>query len=216
MEVVFLGHSSFRIKTRQGTIVTDPFDPGMVGLKFPKVTADIVTVSHQHNDHNQVSQILGSPKVVAGPGEYELAGISILGISSFHDQLNGRQRGENTIYTIAADDLRVCHLGDLGHKLSDEQISQLGPVNILLVPVGGEYTIDAKTAVEVVSQVEPNIVMPMHYQMPGLNPEVFGKLESVSDFIAEIGVEPRRQPRYSIGTKDLPEELTVVVLERKE
>lgn len=215
MEFIFLGHSSFRIKTKAATIVTDPYDPQMVGLKFPKVDANIVTLSHDHADHNRADLVLGEPKLIKGPGEYEISGIPIIGVSTWHDNKNGQERGENTVYVLQAENLRVCHLGDLGHKLSEEQIQQIGNVHVLLIPVGGVYTIDAERAAEVVSQIEPLFILPMHYQTPGLNPETFGKLAPVDDFIRNIGVEPIKETRYSISSDRLPEEMQLVVLARK-
>lgn len=215
MEFTFLGHSSFRIKTRLSAIVTDPFSPATLGLKFPSVTADIVTISHGHSDHNQANLVEGVPKVVEGPGEFELGGVSIVGVPAFHDNKKGQERGGNTIYIMEVERVRVCHLGDLGHKLTEEQLAQIGDVSVLLIPVGGVYTIDAKTAVEVVSQIEPLYVFPMHYQTQGLNPEFFAKLAPVEEFIAQLGIEPIKETRYSVTADNLPNDLQLVILERK-
>lgn len=215
MDIVWLGHSSFRIKGKDATIVTDPFDPAMVGLKFPSVAADIVTVSHNHQDHNNLARIEGSPKVVSGPGEYEIKGVSIFGIPSFHDDKKGAERGPNTVYVMTVDKIVICHLGDLGHSLSSEQVGEIGGVDVLLVPVGGTYTLDSAHASEVVSALEPKVVIPMHYQMPGLKPESFAGLEPVDEFVRELGKEPQNLPKYVINYGSLPEEMQLVVLERK-
>jgi len=145
MDITWLGHSSFRIKGKLATIVTDPYGAS-TGLKLPKTEADIVTVSHDHEDHNDLSRIGGDFKEVLGPGEYEIREVSIFGISSFHDASGGSERGRNTIYTISMDSMRLCHLGDLGHRLTQEHLREIGEVDILFVPVGGVYTIGPEGA----------------------------------------------------------------------
>lgn len=215
MEIYPLGHSSFRIKGKTITVVTDPFDAAMVGLKYPKLdSVDVVTISHDHADHNVVANITGMPFVINGPGEYEIKGVTVVGVPTFHDDKNGAERGANTVYKINIDGINVCHLGDLGHKLSDEGLNQVGSVDILLIPVGGTYTVDAKTAGEVVAQLEPLIVIPMHYQRPGMNPELAGNLEPVTNFLKEMGAEGLApQPKLVMSKDKLPETTTVVVLE---
>ena len=135
MDIFYLGHSSFKLKGKHGSIITDPFDSKKVGLKYSSNEADIVSISHEHEDHNAVSAIKGEPKVISGPGEYEIKGISILGFSSFHDSKNGEERGKNTIYVFEIDTVRICHLGDLGQKLSDSLIESLGDIDVLMIPV---------------------------------------------------------------------------------
>lgn len=211
MDITWLGHSSFRIKGKNASIVTDPFDPS-IGLKFPKVEADIVTVSHDHQDHNRKDLVGGSPKAVTGPGEYEISDVSIFGIPAFHDSSSGQERGPNTIYTISIDDVHLCHLGDLGHKLTQDQLGEVGSIDILFVPVGGVYTIDAQQALEVVTAIEPKVIIPMHYKVPGLKYE----LAEVSDFVKELGMEPVRTEKYSVTTDKLPEERQLIILELKE
>ena len=215
MDITFLGHSSFRLKGRGASLVTDPFDPKMVGLKYSGVEADIVTISHNHNDHNQASLVKNSKKVVVGPGEYEIMGISILGFASYHDADKGTKRGPNTIYVFEMDDLRLCHLGDLGHELSEDLVEALGDIDILFIPVGGEFTIGAESAVKVVQAVEPSIVIPMHYQAPGLNQESFKALAPVDDFLKEVGLTVERLPKLTIKKEEFGEEKKVVVLEKK-
>lgn len=215
MDIYPLGHASFRVKGKNATVVTDPFDGDMVGLKFPKVDeVDIVTVSHDHPDHNAVANIVGTPFIVKGPGEYEVKGVTIIGVPTYHDEKNGEERGRNTVYKFTVDGLNICHLGDLGHKLTDANVEQLGDVDILFVPVGGFYTIDAKTAAAVVAQIEPYVVIPMHYNRKGMNPKVFEQVSGVDQFLKEMGVETSEpQSKYSVTKDKLPENTTVVVLE---
>lgn len=197
------------------TLVMDPYDADMVGLKFPKnIEADIVTVSHDHQDHNAVDVIAGSPFIVRGPGEYEIKGVHVRGIASFHDNEKGASRGRNTIYHIEMDGLRLAHVGDLGHTLSSGDVEALGDVDILFIPVGGTFTIGAKEAIEIINEIEPSIVIPMHYQRPGLHPKTFAQLSPVSDFLKEMGKEGiAPQPKFSVTKDKLPEEMQIVVLE---
>lgn len=215
MEITFLGHSSFRIKTKNATLVTDPFDPKIVGIKFPPIDADIVTISHQHQDHNNKSSVKGATKVIEGAGEYEIKEVSIIGFSTFHDKKNGEERGPNIIYVYEAEGLRLAHLGDLGHKLSEDLIEEIGEINILMIPVGGEVSLNADEATEVVRSIEPNIIIPMHYQEEGLNQQMFSKLSPVDEFLKEIGTSVEKLPKLSIKDVDITEETKVIVLERK-
>lgn len=214
MDIYPLGHSSFRIKGKVATVVTDPFDPSAVGLKFPKVeAADLVTVSHDHPDHNHVSLVGGTPFVISGPGEYEVAGVTVLGYGSFHDDKKGEERGKNTIYKMTVDGIRIAHLGDLGHKLPEDLVDKLGDVDILFVPVGGHYTVDAATAVEVVSQIEPLVVIPMHYRKEGMD-KGFDEVDEVGKFLKLMGAEAvEKVNKYSVSRDRLPENTTIVVLE---
>lgn len=212
MEIAFLGHASFKIRGRSATLVTDPYEEGMIGLKFPKVSADIVTVSHDHKDHNQADRVSGSPFVITGPGEYEVKGVAVLGVPTFHDESGGSERGTNTVYIINIDGLKVAHLGDLGHGLTEEQLEKVNAIDILMIPVGGVYTIDAKMAAQVVGQISPRIVIPMHYKLPGLTLGLAG----VDQFLKEMGAEGvKPQSKLFISRDKLPEELEVVVLEKK-
>lgn len=216
MEIIFLGHSSFRIKGKDVVIVTDPFDEEMLGFKYPRVEADIVTVSHEHNDHNKFSLIGGNPFIISRPGEYEIKGASIFGISSFHDDANGAKRGQNICYLFDIDGIKILHCGDLGTKFTDNQLSVIGDVDVVLIPVGGEVTLDSSQAAEVATQLEPKIIIPMHYKELGINDEVFGKLAEVKDFTKRLGDENTiPQPKLIISKLDLPEQTKVIVLERK-
>jgi len=165
MKVKWLGHASFLITSDDGIrIITDPYTTGGdLNYAGIKETADIVTVSHDHFDHNNVSCVRGSPEVVRG-GTAEIKGISFKGVSSCHDEEGGRLRGCNTMFCFTVSGVRVCHLGDLGHELNDKQAAEIGPVDVLLIPVGGNFTIDAGAATSVCSQLKPRVVIPMHYR----------------------------------------------------
>jgi len=215
MDITFLGHSSFRLRGKSANLVTDPYDSEAVGLKFPRIDADIVTISHDHADHNKPEQVKGVAKVVSGPGEYEIKGVSIVGMPSFHDNKKGTLRGKNTIYTIEMDNLRIVHLGDLGHTLKDDFFSLFGDIDILMVPIGGEYTIDASEATQVVHSIEPEIILPMHYQMKGLKKDTFAKLSGVDSFLKETGVVVEKDTKLTVKKEGLTGEQKIVVLEKK-
>ncbi len=214
MEIVYFGHSSFKIRGKNVTVITDPYSND-IGLKFPKhITADIVTISHEHEDHNVAAAIEGTPKIIRGPGEYEIAGVSIIGIGVFHDSEKGSKRGRNTIFRMEIDGINIVHLGDLGHTLSAQEVESLDGVDILLVPVGGFYTIDVDRAASIIHELEPSIVIPMHYGRPDLDQAVFGSLAPLPAFLKEMGKEDIvAQPKLSTLKDKLPEELQVVVLE---
>lgn len=215
MQIVWKGQSCFQIITSQGknhqvNIVIDPFAES-VGLRLPKLEADILLVTHQHHDHNNIKAVSGSPVLIDGPGEYEIKEVFIQGISSFHDSSLGKERGLNTIYVIESEGLRVCHLGDLGQKdLASDQLEKIGEVDILMIPTGGVYTISAKEAVKILSQIEPNITIPMHYQIPKLK----AKLDGLEKFLKTMGVK-KLEPlsKLTIKKKDIsPEEAKIVLL----
>jgi L-ascorbate metabolism protein UlaG (beta-lactamase superfamily) len=217
MQIINLGHACFKIQTKTSkgdiTIVTDPYDK-KIGFKMPKTTADIVTISHNHYDHSNAGEVNGDPFVVNGPGEYEVKGIFVYGIPSFHDKQDGRERGNNTINVIKLmeEDISIAHLGDLGHVLGNKELEHLEKIDILLIPVGGKYTISTKEAIEVINQIEPRIVIPMHYKIPGLK---IDGLSGVDVFCKEMGVNGDKTNKLKISKKDLPQEETrVVVLER--
>jgi L-ascorbate metabolism protein UlaG (beta-lactamase superfamily) len=189
-------------------VVTDPFPPEL-GYPPVKANAEIVTVSHQHPSHSCVQAIGGEPKLVTGPGEYEISGVLIIGVASFHDDEKGQQRGKNTIYLMEVDGVSVCHLGDLGHVLSDDEVEEIGNVDVLLLPVGGVHTIGATMAAEVIRQLEPKAVVPMHYQTPAISRE----LEPVEKFLKEMGMEPGEpRPKLSFTRSNLPLSTQVFLL----
>ena len=209
MDISWLGHSCFRLKGRNVTVITDPYSPGL-GYTLGKPTANIVTVSHQHEGHSFVQGIGGEPKLVTRPGEYEIDGVLIIGIATFHDAEKGLQRGKNTIYLMEIDDIAVCHLGDLGHVLTTEQVEALDNVDVLLLPVGGVSTINASKAAEVVRQLEPKAVIPMHYKTQAISRE----MEPVEKFLKEIGVkEVNSQSRLSFTKSSLPSSTQVFLLD---
>jgi len=200
MEISWLGHSCFRIKGSQATIITDPYSPAF-GYSLGKPTARIVTVSHQHPGHSYVQGVDGEPRRITGPGEYEISGVLIIGIATFHDRTKGSERGKNTVYLMEVDEVSICHLGDLGHVLTAEQREELENVDVLLLPTGGVSTIDAPAAAQIVRQLEPKVVIPMHYQTEAFT----GELEPVDRFLKEIGVEQViSKPKLSLTRSSLP------------
>jgi L-ascorbate metabolism protein UlaG (beta-lactamase superfamily) len=213
MHITWLGHSCFKIQDKTGsdaiTIVTDPFDAN-TGFKVPNFEADIVTVSHSHHDHNNADALRGKPFIINAAGEYDVKGISIEGIDSHHDEKEGAERGRNIIYWMEMEGIAIVHLGDLGHVLTDKQLEKIGKCDILMIPVGGKYTIDAKKAVEVINQIEPRIVIPMHYKTVG------GKItdiDGVEKFVKELGIKPTEEEKLKISKKDLPQEdMELVIL----
>jgi L-ascorbate metabolism protein UlaG (beta-lactamase superfamily) len=213
MIVTWIGHSCFKIQDKTGPegvkVVTDPFDK-KIGFKAPNFEADIVTVSHNHYDHSNVDSIRGNPFVIDSAGEYDKKGVAVVGIESYHDAKEGKERGKNIIYRIDIDDMSVAHLGDLGHELDTKQLERLEGTDILLIPVGGKYTIDAKKEVEVVRQVEPRIVIPMHYKIKGLK---ITDIDGVEKFVKELGQKPTYEEKLKINKKDLPQEdMELVIL----
>lgn len=213
MEVTYLGHSAFLLKHKDVKLVCDPFD-GEVGFKLPKVEANIVTISHDHFDHNAAGLISGAPMVIKGPGEYEVKGVTILGFSTFHDDKQGKERGNNTIYSIRMDEINLCHLGDLGHTLSDDQVRRLGEVDVLMVPTGGVFSLDPETAWKVVEQINPYIVIPMHFKTKEHSAN-FGKRSPVEDFVKVSGLEPKHLDKLVVKKGELNEEqLELVILSR--
>ncbi|OIO06975.1 MBL fold metallo-hydrolase [Candidatus Falkowbacteria bacterium CG_4_10_14_0_2_um_filter_36_22] len=213
MIITWLGHSCFKIQDKTGTegvtVITDPFSQS-TGLKVPHFEADIVTVSHQqHRDHNNTGVIRGNPFVIDLAGEYDIKGVFVEGVDSYHDEKNGQIRGNNIIYRIGIDDMSVVHLGDLDHILDVKQLERLERTDILLIPVGGKFTLDAKKAAEVVKQIEPRMVIPMHYKIKGLKID----LDGVDKFIKELGLTPTAEEKLKISKKDLPQEdMELVVL----
>lgn len=205
MMINYLGHSCFKIQSNSGvTLVVDPYGPDY-GLKLPSFQADILTVTHDHGDHNNVKASKGSPYIINLPGEYDIKDILVEGIISKH----GADKGDNIIYRIEVDGITICHMGDLGEPLNEKQLDHLNAVDILLIPVGGRYTLNAAKAMEVVNQIEPRIVVPMHYNVPGL--KVDG-LDEVEKFIKESGLKPRYEEKIKLNKKDLPVEDTELVI----
>lgn len=216
MDITYLGHASFKLKGRNATVITDPYDAKFLGLKFPKNSADIVTVSHTHGDHNSIEQIADIKKVISGPGEYEVMGVSIIGYQTFHDDKKGLERGKNTIYVYEMDSLRIAHLGDLGHTLSEGLVEEIGTIDILMIPVGGFFTVDAEKASEIFRAIEPSIAIPMHFKVPGMSEEISAKLSTEEDFVKQSGLSPEKMDKLSVKKVDIPDEgQKLIILERK-
>lgn len=185
LTVQWYGHASFGISDGAGTqIVTDPYAED-IGYKFPKVTTNVLTVSHDHFDHNNIKALEKYAHLVDGVESFSHDGIEVKGIASVHDEKSGELRGKNTIYVYTLNNMKICHLGDQGIALTKEQVKAIGKIDVLMIPVGGLYTIDAKTAAKVVAQVNPKIVVPMHYKTDSLVAE-FGEVTGVDGFIKEM------------------------------
>jgi len=209
VDIDWLGHSCFRIKGSHGVIITDPFPPDL-GYSLGKPTARIVTVSHQHPSHSYVQGVGGEPRVVKGPGEYEIGGVLILGLATFHDAVGGKNKGKNTVYLMEVDGMSICHLGDLGHVLNAEQVEEIDDVDVLLLPVGGVSTLNAPMAAEVIRRLEPKVVVPMHYKTPAIS----RKLGTVDEFLKEMGVEQiESKPKLSLTKSNLPASTQVFLLD---
>jgi L-ascorbate metabolism protein UlaG (beta-lactamase superfamily) len=210
-EITWLGHACFRLKAKDAVIITDPYDKGL-GLGTLNQRADIVTISHEHTHHNTLTGVKGEPFVIRGPGEYEVKGVFVTGVWSFADNEGGRQLGRNNIFLFHLDDLVVCHLGALGHTLNSHQLEALGDVDVLMVPVGGHTALSANKASEVISQLEPKIVIPMHYSTGRESLD----LDTLDKFMKEMGLkEWNPQDKLAIKSSDLDETTQVVVLEAK-
>ncbi|HID32067.1 MAG TPA: MBL fold metallo-hydrolase [bacterium (Candidatus Stahlbacteria)] len=214
MEITFLGHAAFLIETEKGMrIITDPYRPGSfdnaVGYGPITEAADIVTISHEHDDHNYTKDISGNPEIVRGAGSKEVKGIKITGFDSYHDPEKGALRGQNTIFVYEADGMRIGHLGDLGHVIDDQTAASIGPVDILFIPVGGFYTIDAGEAWQVVKKLNPKIVIPMHFKTEKLN----FPIAPVTDFACDAEeAEWTERSNYEVKKENLPAKLKVVIL----
>src|SRR3989338_3074571 len=228
-KITWAGQSCFQISVTASKeacdIVIDPFDE-KIGLKMPNFNADVLLVSHSHFDHNNIKGVKGNPRtkgaeqsshdgspfIIDNPGEYEKNGVFVQGIDSFHDDVEGKERGRNTIFIIEAEDMRFCHLGDFGQKqLTDEQLDKIGHVDILMIPVGGTYTISAHEATKVIGQIEPKMVIPMHYALPKMKTDV----EGVDIFLKAMGKkEITAQDKLTIKASLLPKEseMEIVVL----
>ena len=207
MEISWLGHSCFQLRGKNVTLITDPFSP-QLEHSLGKINAPIVTISHNHPGHNFAGGVDGDPRIVRGPGEYEISDVLITGVASYHDNKHGQELGRNTIYVIHMDDLIVCHLGDLGHILQEEQLEEVADADVLLIPIGGQHTINATQAAEVISQVEPHIVIPMHY-----SPSIGDVPNPLDKFCREMGIEALNpQSKLSITRSALPAETQVVIL----
>jgi L-ascorbate metabolism protein UlaG (beta-lactamase superfamily) len=208
LELAWYGHACFRIREAGVAIVTDPYSKA-IGLTLPRMRADVVTVSHEHEGHSGARGLRGHLQLLQGPGEYEVGGVFITGVPTFHDDNDGKRWGRNVAFLFDFGGLTVCHLGDLGHVLAQEQVEMLNGANVLLIPAGGGSTLSVSAAVEVVGQIEPNIVIPMHYATPGLTRD----LAPVSRFLKAMGAsQPAVQDMLRVSVSTLPQDQQVVLL----
>ena len=212
MKIKWLGHAAFLLTARDGTrVITDPYATG-AGLSYGEIreSADVVLVSHEHMDHNSVQGVGGSPEVIRGAGIHRAKGIEFKGVASFHDPSGGKQRGPNTIFCFALDEIKFCHLGDLGHVLSKEQVAQIGQVDVLFIPVGGFFTIDANEATQVAKQLKPKVIVPMHFKTPKCDYPI----TPVEDFLrGKERVRKVGSSEVEIEANSLPEATSIWVLE---
>jgi L-ascorbate metabolism protein UlaG (beta-lactamase superfamily) len=209
LEITLLGHNCLRLRGRDAAVLTDPFVPAEGSLR---TSADMVTFSNSKESDGRLVAIDGTPRAVCGPGEYEIKGVFITGVSTYRDAQSGKERGRNTVYVIELEDLRVCHLGELGHVLSSDQLEEIGTVDVLCVPVRGAPGISPAQAAEVISQLEPSIILPMDWTGPD-DSQVTATFDK---FCHEMGIkEPEPQPRLNVSKSSLPAEAQVVVLEPK-
>ena len=214
MKISSYGHSCFKIKCKDLTLLIDPYD-NTIGLKPPKVKADIVLTTHNHHDHNNISAAGKEAFLINGPGEYDIKGTFVYCKGAFHDYKNGEERGTITMYLIESDKVRVAHLGDLGQKqLTKDQLEFLDNVDVLLIPVGGVYTINGSDATSIINDIEPRIVIPMHYNVPKL--KLPKTLDKVDNFIKEIGLTPENLDELKVTHDNLPSsELRLVTLKQQ-
>jgi len=212
MKIKWLGHASFLISSETGVkIITDPYPQGS-GLSYVPINeaADVVTMSHDHFDHNNVSSVPGKPQIITGSGNTNVKGIQFNGIAAHHDQSQGKERGANTIFCFSVDGVKLCHLGDLGHRLSQEQIDEIGGIDILLVPIGGVFTIDAKMAGAVVDDLKPRVAIPMHYKTAKCD----WPLNTVDDFVLDKkNVKKINSSELEFKAGELPEATEIIVLQ---
>lgn len=210
MKIKWLGHSSFLLESERGIkIITDPFDETL-GYKMPRIKVNIVTVSHEHFDHNFVRGIKGKPVVFKGPVNRESHKMEFRGISSYHDSVYGGQRGPNTIFLIKAEGLKLCHLGDLGHILSSDKLTEIGSVDILFIPVGGFYTIDSNQATQIIKDIKPKIAIPMHYKTKAIK----FSIDPVEIFLSgKDKVKKLESSEFEIKSETLPKDTHIYVLQ---
>ncbi|MBM2810220.1 MAG: Zn-dependent hydrolase of the beta-lactamase fold-like protein [Chloroflexi bacterium] len=207
MELYWHGHSCFRLKGKETTVLTDPC-PRASGYALGRVTADLVTVSSTHPNHNAVDEVAGSPTIIDGPGEYEVKGVYVTGVRTVPSRAATDMR--NTAYIMILDEIRICHLGDLSTLPTAEHIEMMKDIDILLLPVGGHCTIGPTEAIEVISRIEPKLVVPMHYATSDSTAE----LDGVDRFLHEMGIaQSEPQARINVTHSSLPTEPTVTLLQ---
>lgn len=200
-----------------GSVVTDPFDDKAVGIPLSRLSAEIITISHDHDDHNAKDKVKGTPKreqpfVIDFPGEYEVGGISIFGTKTFHDQVQGAEKGNNIVFKFLIDGLSVCHLGDLGHQLDEKQLDAIGMIDILFLPVGGPFSLMNDDAIKVINAISPSIVIPMHYSDESYPSDT--RLKPLEQFLQSYGMSSEPVDKLVIEKERLPEETELVILRR--
>lgn len=211
MDITWLGHSCFRIKAKEATVVTDPCPPSS-GYNIGKPTADIVTISHSDDNYSYVKGVAGKPVIISSPGEYEIHEAFITGITTYQDTEKGSGRGKNLSFVIEMEGLRVCHLGNLGHTPTAEQAEEMTGVDVLLIPVGGGDTIDGAKAAEIVSLLEARVVVPMHYKTDAYK----DGLEPPDRFLKELGASASEpQAKLSLNKTTVPMETKAILLDYK-
>lgn len=211
MKIKWLGHSTFQIKSN-ASLVMDPYGPEIGEL--PKgLTADVVTISHNHYDHNFSQGVVGNPKIINQTGDFNIDGFEIKGVPTKHDNEGGNKRGNNIVYCVAAEGLKLCHLGDLGHALTEQQLQEIGKIDVLMVPVGGYYTIDAKTAVQVVNQIKPKLVLPMHYKPE--NSSISLPIAGVEQFNKLLGWDIVKVDELEVSQSSLPPKNREIILSKQ-
>ena len=210
MKITWLRHACFKIESTGKIIICDPYS-SRIGLKLPDgLYADIVTVSHQHVDHNDVSAISGVTQIFDKPGDNESGVIKIKGILAYHDSVKGAERGENIVFLIEAEGIRICHLGDLGHLLTTEQLSGIGRVDVLMIPVGGGVTLKPDEVLKTIQQIKPKIILPMHFSVPERQSRF--SLRGVDEFIKEANIPTEKMDELTITREDLARLAQKIVL----
>lgn len=225
MNLTWLGHATFILSTNTGlTVLLDPMGPGVGYPLSPVQGVDLVTISHEHSDHNNAGLAVGNPQILRGLAGADWAkvdvtvkGVRVRTVGTYHDESQGSQRGKNAIFIFEMEGLRLAHLGDLGHKLTSEQVKAIGPVEVVLLPVGGFYTIDGRTAAAVVEQLQPRVAIPMHYKTPDLAQSLAQRLAGVDDFIAALpgAAVVQAEKTITISAGKLPGKLTIMVMRYK-
>ncbi len=218
MIITYYGHACFKLRGKEGTVITDPFND-YVGFEFPNLSADIVTISHDNPAHNNVEAVDNTarrdhPFLIDHPGEYEVEGVSVFAIKTYQDDKKGSLRGENIVYTFLMDELRVAHLGSIGHELDEKLVSEIGLVDVMFVPVGGQFSIGPKQAVEVARSLEPNIVIPMQYKTQQHDKKVFGDMATLDELTKAFEVEPEQVEKLNLSRSSLPEETELLVMKQ--
>lgn len=217
MQITYHGHSCFKLKGELGSVITDPFDEKVVGIPLSRLSGEIVTISHNHDDHNAKDKVKGTAKrenpfVIDFPGEYEVGGISVFGTKTFHDQVGGAEKGSNIVYKILIDGLSICHLGDLAHQLDEKQIDAIGMVDVLFLPVGGPFSLMTEEAIKVANAISPNILIPMHYSDSAYPSDT--RVKPLEQFLQSFGVNVEPEEKLIVEKDRLPEEMQLVVLRR--